>query len=387
MFSLLLALVGCDDFGISVKDADTATDTGSADSGPGNGGDSGSGGDSGDSGPLPATLTERVDACEGEGPPYGLYFTSASEGWVGCGNAAGFHHTTDGGASFARLDRGGLYVFQIVPDGDALLVCGHDYNSSDRTLLYRYDGAFHSLLRYGQNSADPGAVYFANCGGVATDGRGTLIAANDTSGDISWSTDDGATWVVEQRYWEDANLDPDGYSYYYLLEVGYAGGGFFGGGSRIVEPPVFLGPSTHDDGGVGNFHAWPVDTSIIGEVWAVATPDDGGTFFVGGRDQGRTTEASGFFYRTDDGGRTWANIPLGAELDILDDISFAPDGRHGVAVGSRYPISRGGYVLVTDDGGDTWSLLDADVPLLETCSAFAEGFAVAGDYYLATSSW
>lgn len=374
----LVFLLACDDLSLSF---DTGADTGPIDTAPP--ADTGPA----DTAPPEPALREHDDPCQGAGTPYAVYAEDAHTAYVGCGNGAGLHATTDGGATFRRLDRGDMYVFQIAADADGLLVCGHDYASADSTLLYRYDGALRSLLRYGNNATDPGAVFFSNCGAVASDGAGRLMAASNTAGDITWSDDGGVTWAKEERYWEDANLEPDGYAYYYMLGLLAAGGDFFGAGSRIVEPPVLFGPSTHAEGTWANFHAWVVDPGIAGEVWAMATPDDGATIFVGGRDQMATSVASGFLYRTDDRGQTWERIPLPDTLDILQEISFAPDGRHGVAVGSRYPISYGGYVLTTADGGATWTEQPFEVPPLQTAHATDDGWWVAGDYYLASAAW
>jgi hypothetical protein len=381
----LIILSGCD-----ILLGDTAGPGDSAPAGDTTG-DTAPGGDSGDTSgddTAPAGLRVLADPCQGAGTPYGLAFVSDEQGFVGCGNGAGLHATADGGESFTRLDRGDLYVFQVVPEpAGSVLVCGHDYADPDSTLLYRYDGEFRSLLRYGTNGTDPGAVYFSNCGVVASDGGGRMVAASNTAGDITWSEDDGTTWHEAERYWEDANLAPDGYAFYYMLNLVFAGGAFWGAGSQIVEPPVVFGPSEVPEGSWYNFHAHVVDDGVYGEIWALASPDDGRTLFVGGRDQLATSVASGFLYASEPGAETWRSIPLPDGVDILHDLSFAPDGLHGVAVGHRYPVAQGGYVLVTDDGGVSWSLVDEWVPLLQSAFAGDGHYWVAGDGFLARGQW
>lgn len=378
-------LAGCDV--LLIGDTGHTAHTGAPDTAGDSPADSGeSGADTGD--PPAPRLVELDDPCEGGGTPHALAALDADHVFVGCGNGFGLRESTDGGQSWARIDRGDMYVFQLVPEArGSLLVCGHDYADRDKTLLYRYDGGWTSLLRYGTNEADAGAVYFSNCGVVASDGDGRMIAASNTAGDITWSEDDGATWHKEERYWEDANLDPDGYAFYYMLNLVYAGGRFVGAGSQITEPPVVFGPSEHEAGAWYNFHATVVDEGVGGEVWALASPDGGQTLYVGGRDQYATSVASGFLYRSADGGASWSHVPLPDGVDILHDLSFAPDGLHGVAVGHRYPVSQGGFVLLTEDGGQSWEELDEYVELLQSAWAGDEAWYVAGDYYMARGRW
>jgi hypothetical protein len=341
----------------------------------------------GSSSPGSAEITELSDPCLGGGTPYGLHLSSEMEGWVGCGNGFGLHHSTDGGASFSSgHDSTDLYVFDIVEQANGeLLICGHDYDlESDGVMLYR-GGAegWEPLLSYGNNDSDDTAVYMSNCGAVAASGDGTIIVASQTSGDITWSTDDGSSWHKEERYWEDENLN-DGYSFYYMLNLVAADGSYFGAGSKIDEPPVFFTPSSHAAGDFYNFEAVVIDDTAMGEIWGLATPDDGSTWLAGGRNQDTTSVASGFLYRSTDSGQSWDSLSLGDEIDVVHDIEFSDDGQRGVAVGHRYPTSKGGFVLLTADGGKTWSEADSPgAPLLYTAAVSGDVFWIAGDGYLA----
>ncbi|MCK6507036.1 hypothetical protein L6R53_27290 [Myxococcota bacterium] len=372
-----------------------ASDGGAGDGGGGDGGtgDGGTGdggtGDGGGTEPTPL-LVDLPDPCDGAGTPYAMLFTDEEQGWVGCGSGMGLWRSEDGGESFtAGHPSADLYVFDLVaePDG-ALLVCGHDYDVGDGALLYRLrGGAWQELLRYGNNATDPAAVYMSNCGAVGSLGDGRLVVASNTAGDITVSEDDGLRWIKEERYWEEANL-AGGYSYYYVMDILTAGGAWYGAGSQISEPPVFYGQSTAPDAAWWNRAAHVIDAEIDGEVWALSSPDDGATWLAGGRDQGATSRASGFLYRSTDGGQTWSGGELGGSLDIVHDLAFAEDGLHGVAVGHRYPPSSlGGFVIVTFDGGRSWTEVDEEVPILQSAAARGDRFWVAGDAFLASGSF
>lgn len=337
--------------------------------------------------PPPVHFWELTDPCPNAGYPYAMLFDSRLDGWIGCGDGQGLWRTENAGESFVEGHpntwTGELYVTDLVldPQGN-LLVCGRDYGND--SLLSRYrNGAWEDLLHYGNNNQDSSAAQLSNCGVVAAAGDGSLIVASLTAGDISTSSNDGQTWTKEARYWEDANLDVGGYSYYYLLNLVAAGGSYFGAGSDISSPPVFFGPSQHAGGSWSNFHAHTVDSRAQGEIWAIATPDDGQTWVAGGRDQRYSSVASGFLYRSEDQGESWNKLPMGGDLDVVQDLVFATDGQHGIAVGHRYPTSHGGFILLTSDGGQTWTERKEDVPPLYVASVVGTDFWVAGENYLA----
>lgn len=363
------------------------TTEGGSPTGPGDGGTT----DGGSESTRPAVLTVLSDPCQGAGTPHALTFSSSDRGWVGCGNGIGLWQTEDGGATFVQAHpSNSLYAYKVVEEDDGdLLLCGHDYEHDDGALLMRRSGEeWSTLLRYGNNASDSTAVYMSNCGAMAQPAAGRHVVASLTAGDITVSEDDGATWAEEERYWEDDNFD--GYSYYYLLGATAVGGSWFAAGSKIDEPPVFFSQSTDDRAEWWNMNATVIDASIIGEVWALATSDDGATWFAGGRDQDQTSSASGFIYRSTDGGQTWsggkstlADLSNG-EIDVVHDIAFADDGLNGIAVGHRYPpATKGGFVIWTRDGGDTWHALEEEVEILQSAAISGDTFWVAGDGFLA----
>lgn len=315
---------------------------------------------------TPSDFERMGDPCRDIGPIYSLHFPRPDQGWVGCGNAGGLHLSQDDGESFEELLPGNeLYVFDLREDREGrLLVCGHAYDGKhDKALLIREeeDGSWTDLLVYGKNADQDNAVYLSNCGQVAQDSYGRLVVFSNTIGDLTTSTNNGRTWSKEERYWEDDNLEPDGYAAHQVMRLESTAEGFVGSGSHIAENPMFFTPSTHSNASFWNLNREVVSQRHIGEAWAMATPDDGQTWALGGRDQELGAVASGFLFVGKTG--AWTSIPLGPEIDIVRDVDFSQDGLRGIAVGDRYPPdSKGGFALVTIDGGRTWMEMDISIP-------------------------
>jgi len=369
-YTLFFAISGCLDGASADKDSgmDSGLDTGevAADAG------------------SPLAPTELVDPCQGVGTPI-LHADNTHDLIVGCSNGAGLWHSTDGGDTFAKAHPSNdLYVFDLKRsrDGD-LLVCGHDYEA-DGVLLYRGQpgGSWDPVLSYGNNAADLRAAYLSNCGAVAEGREGQLVVASLTAGDITWTEDGGNSWAKEFRYWEDDNLEPDGYAFHYLFHLYGIDGEIYGAGSQITEPPVFFQPSPHADADWWTLDSITIDNGVDGEVWALGTPDEGGTWVAGGRDQSASAQASGFLYWSGDAGETWDALELPSGTDIVRGVAFADNGLNGIAIGHKYPTSEGGFALVTSNGGQSWTPLDEDLPLLESVAVFGDTYWLAGDAWL-----
>jgi photosystem II stability/assembly factor-like uncharacterized protein len=315
---------------------------------------------------------ELDDPCDGA-TAYSIH-THDSELWVGCGLREGLHKSSDDGVSFSdghpsggnTSDSDALYVFDLKTSstGD-LLVCGHLYpqeSSEPQPLVMRYaDSAWETLLIYGNNSADSGAVYMSNCGQIEEHPNGGLFVMSQTSADMTYSTDSGTSWSKEARYFEEINLTA-GPQAYQLQRLTSTSEGIFASGYNIAQPPTFFTPSTAEGASWFNLKAKTIDTEVEGEGWAMATPDDGSTWFVGGRNQGAGAFASAFFYRSSDNGATWASISVPEDIDIIRDISFSSDGQYGIAVGDKYPQAAGGFALITSDSGATWTAIEDELP-------------------------
>lgn len=386
----LLMFMACFDpsSGSGADTASSGADTSAAGLGQG-GGAEGEGEGEGEGEPASASLEVATDPCNGEGTPYDMLFDTEDEGYLGCGNGVGLWHTSDGGERWERAHPSGdLFVFDLDRDARGrLLVCGHDYEGvDDGTLLSVQEGdTFLPLLSYGNNSSDDRTAYLSNCGAVEAIGD-RLVVASNTGPDLSTSEDGGATWTKESRTWEAENYAGER-AVYTLISMTQAGGQLYGGGSVINEPPVFFGPDAAHPDALPSLAATVISDRVEGEVWAMASPDGGSTWLVGGRDQSRSSSASGFLYRSTDRGETWTAITLGDGLDIVHGLAFSADGQRGLAVGHRYPISQGGFVLLTEDGGQTWTELEADLPLLQTVTVKGDRWYIAGDAYFARGSF
>jgi hypothetical protein len=313
-----------------------------------------------------------TDACNGA-TAYSIH-TYNEELWVGCGLGEGLHKSSDDGVTFNNGHPSGgktstsdaLYVFDMkTSSGGDLLVCGHLYpqeSSEPQPLVLRYaDSAWETLLIYGNNSANSRAVSMSNCGQIEEHPNGGLFVMSLTSADMSYSTDGGTNWSAENRYFEEINLTA-GPQAYQLQRLASTSVGIFGSGYNIAQPPTFFKPSTADGATWFNLKANTIDTEVEGEGWAMATPDDGSTWFVGGRNQGAGAFGSAFFYRSNDNGNTWTSISVPEDIDIIRDISFSSDGQYGIAVGDKYPQAAGGFALITSDFGATWTAIEDKLP-------------------------
>lgn len=339
-------------------------------------------GDSGDdTGPIGDPGYAEVSSPCGGQNVYAILFASDTVGWVGCGADAGVHETADGGDSFSEIDLAtglDIYDLSFAPNGD-LYACGNGTADNVTSFLWRYDGgSWERLLDYD-------TVKMSNCGQVASARDGEIFVVSLTIGDITFSTDGGSTWDPNnERYWAESNLDDaSAKDAYQIAAMEAVNGGYYGSGSIGTEPPYFYRPSDHPDAEPFNMEVVTIDGGFRGWSQSLATPDGGTTWLAGGRDEDISDDASGYIYRSEDGGETWDSLPLGPEIDVVHDIKFSEDGVHGVAVGHRYPpASKGGFVLLTYDGGQTWQELDADLPIMQSAAASGGTFWVGGDGYM-----
>ena len=317
----------------------------------------------------PGEIVEPLTAACGHQPVRALLALPAGEAWVGCGDG-GVLRTLDAGESFEPMHASRqLQVNALALDGDgALLVCGRDLASRGvDALLLRFTErrGWESLLAGASRTDDA-------CALLAVDSQGGL-ALSDTRGDaLLLRAADAQAWQQPPGWWLGA---PSQAPRVWDLQSG--GGCWFGLGADLVSPPVFLRPASTQR--CLPLRAVAVDPGLAGELWTLASPDDGEHWLAGGRELRDEAESAGVLYRSSPGGERWRPVPLPLGLGWVRDLDFSPSGACGVAVGSRTRPEEGGFVLVSQDGGRSWQEIDAQLPPLRVVSVLEQGFLVGGE--------
>lgn len=326
------------------------------------------------------------DPCKGIGPIYALH-TTPDYVWVGCGNGGGLWKSRDYGVTFEQAHPSNdLYVFDIRSSSNGeVLLCGRDYDTDpdyERVLARKWDGtSWKNLLWYGNNNTESNRVYMSNCGQLIEHPNGGLMAMSNTAGLMAYSDDNGLTWTPTETF-EESNLNGER-AVYQIANLASTSDGIYGAGSIDSIPPVFFRPSTAGFADWFNLKAVSVDDAIITRAVALGTPNDGSTWFVGGRLEGAGPEAAAIFYFSKDDGDTWSRIDTGPEIDIIRDIEFGSDGLTGIVVGDRYPTSLGGFAATTQDAGETWTEIDVELPVdLQRTVIDGDRFYIGGNGYL-----
>jgi hypothetical protein len=171
-------------------------------------------------------------------------------------------------------------------------------------------------------------------------------------GDISLSTDGGATWTVAKQD---------------VLGSGMTGVAVSADGSMIMLPDVTTGLRLSLDGG----NTWT--TSGLGLLWnAVAIAGDG-SLLIG------ATQGAGYIYLSRDAGVSWAEV---GPAQSWWSVAASSDGKRLLAA------ADGGYLFHSIDGGKTWNQR-ATVRSWRAVASSADGtrlVAVAPQGYIYTSS-
>lgn len=322
-------------------------------------------GDSRSPGPL-----EPMDSPCTDGAVVALALDAAGSGWVGCEAGEILFRTTDAGEAFRPVHTSlHLEVNQLAWDNrDRLLLCGRDYASPGPDVLitrFSEDQGWMPLLRADQQGASA-------CSQLALDGHGGMAMLGDDGALLSLRAADGDAWLQPSVSWmARPALAPR----VYAIQGGNSC--WYGVGADLTSPPVFLRPA--DGRRCSPLEAVSVDPDLVGELWALASPDGGDTWVVGGRALGAEAPNQAVLYRTPNGGESWRALPLPTGLGRLHQLAFSDDGSCGVGVGGRDTEGAGGFVIVSGDQGRSWRALDVQVPELWVAVVRDDGFVVGGD--------
>ena len=307
--------------------------------------------------------------CPGGNRTDALHLDESGRLWAGCGtNATGYglFHSDDGvDWTAADVTPAGMFdayrVSSISTGHDgAIYVAGASSISGNRTMVHRVDTSalpfavtptLVGVTQVGRTFHVGGYRELDDGRAIAEDLNGTyLLYRPDASTGTSasdWTRVEGAHQILDLQTDSDHRF-------------------FFGGGSRINEPPrLFLPP---DDGAAEPWEfvsfALPTTTGWDGEIWGVASNDervyavgvdqdaDVGKIYVSGTDP---YVAADYVERSVDdflapgpGFGTWARGVCARNNTV-------------VVVGERQPLgSATGFVLMSHDGGQTFADITPD---------------------------
>ncbi|MBC7248220.1 MAG: IPT/TIG domain-containing protein [Actinobacteria bacterium] len=335
--------------------------------------------DSGTGEELLAVSVPPAWEASGNAPPAGV-------AWA-CGRRGTVLRTTDGGATWERLEAGTARDVHDIssPDADTAWAVAGGPDEKPLVLRTTDGGATWEHL-------DPGNLNPLRC--IAALDRDTALAAGE-NGTALLTTDGGATWALQDTGTADhlvsLSMAGDGNTAF-LYAVGDAGmlvkaawggegaaqegEGAAGASEGATETSEGAAQASEEAAGTsgGSAHerpsllAWSaVNTGARSTPCAVCALDAACAWVAG---------SGGFLRRTTDGGATWEQRDTGRGEDIL--ALFAPDRENLWAAGAN------GLVLRSYDGGATWvpqyvgdgrTLLDVHAPDANTAWAAGEGGA------------
>lgn len=296
--------------------------------------------------------------------PYVMYFSSATTGWLGCngGTSGSVYKTTNGGTSWTEETVNGrqdVRVFDIATDSTGnVYLCGFDnQDETNPVYVYKYSGSSYSAFLDKTTIRKTATQSISNCGQMEIIGS-QIIVDSLTGNEIVYSSDSGANWTRDEE-WEDNNITGSRQAYQ-MWRLTSANGKFYGTGSISIENPLFFGTSSVSGAQFFNLNKNVVTTNLRGIARAMATTDCGTTWLVGGKDDDDTKHAAKFIYRSTDSGATWSSATISdpdSVLDVVEDMACDATGNTCIAVGHKYPETKGGYILISSDAGKTWSEL------------------------------
>lgn len=302
--------------------------------------------------------------CPGGNRTDALHLDESGRLWVGCGtNATGYglFHSDDGvDWSAAAVTPANLFdtyrVSSITTGHDgALYVAGASSISGNRSMVHRVDTGsvpfavtptLVGVSQVGRTFHVGGYRELEDGRAIAEDLNGTYLlyrpSASTGTSAADWTRVEGAHQILD--------LQTDAEHRF-----------FFGGGSRINEPPRLFLPPGDDAAEPWEFESFalPTMTGWSGEIWGVTTDNerilavgvdqdaDIGKIFVSGADpyiaSDYTEHSVDDFLAPGPGIGTWAR-------------GVCADGDVVVVVGERQPLgSATGFVLISHDRGQTFT--------------------------------
>lgn len=312
-----------------------------------------------------SALADPLDAVPtpcGRAAVAALALAADGRGWLACG--AALFATSDAGASFvsdAPAPGAEVAALLLEPDG-ALLACGREPRGPG--LLWRRgpSGGWTRELAAGDVAG------LRVCGSVARAADGALAVTGPRQAVLALRATPGAPWRQPGGWWEGGEPPR-------LFDLGGSDAGWAAVGAGLVGPPTFLASRSAAEP-LPLLPQVPA-ADLVGELWALASPDGGATWIAGGRELGEE-DVRAVLLRSDDRGARWRRLALPEGPGWVRDLAFGPDGRCGVAVGQRAWRAEGGFVLVSADGGERWVEVDAALADLRAAAVLDGGFVVGG---------
>jgi hypothetical protein len=309
--------------------------------------------------------TVRAGPCDGYRTEALLVLDAVT--WAGCGADPGLYSATSLSAGFSAvpgLESMHVFDLQAGPDG-RLWITGDEVSSTE--LLYALDtvsGQIEPLLNY-----DGASMRLSAGHNIAWTSDGTTYVDSLTGNYLAASDDHGESWTEHYL---------DGHQ---IMDMVVHDDAIWAVGSTIAQPPTVW---SRQDGGMLKATELRVGWSGALEAVEVAAS---GRVVAGGVDEALDSTALITCVEACDQPDSWRSVDVAA-LGLTDGgkvwaLHF--DGDDGVAVGERYPQSRGGFVLTTSDGGASWRLQDGEHAILTAAFVRPDGSWVVagGDTFLA----
>jgi hypothetical protein len=313
----------------------------------------------------------------GSAPVTAVLALEHGRAWVGCGADGGVFRTLDAGGRFEAMHASGrLAVNALASDGlQRVLLCGRDFDAEPRDpLLLRWssDEGWRALA-----TATSGAPQA--CARVEGGSPRSHALLGSSGQRLSLESEPAEVWVDAATWWASPEGAP------FLYDLALDDGCAVAVGATVTDPPVFLRPV--DGEACLPLEAVTVDPDLVGELWALASPDGGQSWVAAGRSLEREPHSRAVLHRSPDGGDSWRGVRLPPDLAWVRDVAFSSSGACGVAVGERAGPAGGGFVLVSPDQGWTWRELEGDLPSLRVVSVMDDGFLVGGEQGFVGMGW